>query len=320
MQGVDIQHLIGLTSHTTEQLGSEDLRLDASVYNSVIEEIVFETKDKYFGLHLGEQMNLAAAGLIAQITQTSRTVLEAMTYCCEFAMLGCRAIPLELVEEHGLYKLAFVPDSDWVKESPLATRQTVEGMLAFTIREFNALTMGKSYPAKIHFDFDQPTDLSEYLRVFKCPMNFNQLETAFYFETEHIHQPIITADYNLLRILVDHAHKKLANLKSDETYHQLVRQCAINLMSPQLPTIEQVAANLNTSVRSLQRKLNEEGCTYKEIVDGLRKDFALGYLNNPELQINDIAFLLSYSDASAFIRNFKKWMNCTPAQYRFQQL
>ncbi len=319
MQGIDVDLLIQQTGFSEEELSSEEVRLDSTVYNSIVEEIVFQTKDKYFGLHSGEQMNLAAAGLIAQITQTSRTVKEAMTYCCEFAMLGCRAIPQELVEENNMFKLAFVADSDWVRESPLATRQTIEGMLAFTIREFNALTMGKSYPAKIHFDFDQPDNLNEYLRVFKCPMHFNQPETAFYFKQEHINQSIITADYNLLRILVDHAHQKLATLKTDEVFHQKVKQCALQLMNPQFPTIEQVAANLNTSVRSLQRKLAEENQTYKGIVDTLRKEFAVSYLKNPELQINDVAFLLNYSDASAFIRNFKKWMNCTPAQYRFQQ-
>ncbi len=318
MQGVDIERLIKLTGYTEEELGHEEIRLNSEVYNAIMEEIVFLTKDKYFGIHSGEQMNLAAAGLIAQITQTSRTVLEAMKYCCEFAMLGCRAIPLELVDMGEFYKLAFVADSHWVKQSPLATRQTIEGMLAFTIREFNALTVGKSYPSKIHFDFDQPTDLSEYLRLFKCPMLFNQPETALYFDTENINQTIITADYNLLRILVEHAYKKLASLKTDEAYHQRVRQCALNLMNPQFPTIEQVAANLNTSVRSLQRKLSEENHTYKKIVDQLRKDFAVSYLKNPELQINDVAYLLSYSDASSFIRNFKKWMNCTPSQYRLQ--
>lgn len=315
-QGANVERLIALTGQTENELSQEELRLESSVYNTVVETIIAETGDKYFGLHLGEQMNLAAAGLIAQITQNSRTVHEAMKYCCEFAMLGCRAIPQELVKENRLYKLAFLPDTNWVRQSPLATRQTVEGMLAFTIKEFNTLTLGKSQPAKIHFDFDQPEQLGEYLRVFNCSMLFNQTETAIYFEELHIRQHILTADYNLLRILVDHAHQKLSALKADESYSQKVKQSALNLMNPQFPTIEQVAANLNSSVRSLQRKLSDEGHTFKEIVDTLRKDFALDYLKNPELQINDIAYLLSYSDASAFIRNFKKWMNCTPAKYR----
>ncbi len=315
-QGADVKQLLTLTGHTEDELAQEALRLESAVYNEVVENIITETGDKYFGLHLGEQMNLAAAGLVAQITQTSRTVKEAMKYCCEFAMLGCRAIPQELVKEERLYKLAFVPDTDWVRQSPLATRQTIEGMLAFIVKEFNSLTMGKSQPAKIHFDFEQPDQPGEYLRVFNCPMLFNQAETAIYFEEEHIYQPIVTADYNLLRILVEHAHQKLAAVKSDEFYHQKVKQCALNLMNPQLPTIHQVALNLNTSVRSLQRKLSSENKTYKDIIDDLRKDFALSYLKNPDLQVNDVAYLLNYSDASAFIRNFKKWTACTPAQYR----
>ena len=87
-------------------------------------------------------------------------------------------------------------------------------------------------------------------------------------------------------------------------------------MKPQFPTIEQVAANLNLSVRTLQRRLKEEGLTYKIVLDELRKQFALDYIKNKELSVKEIAYLLDYAEPSSFIRTFKRWTGKSPNVYR----
>lgn len=316
MQGVSANELLAITGYSEEELLNEELRLEADIYNQVIEQAVVRTGDPYFGLHAGEQMNLAAAGLISQITQTSRTVKEAMEYSCEFAMLGCRAIPMKMVKTGKNYRLSFVPDALWHRQSPLATRQTIEGMLSFMLRIFHSLTMQKQFPAAIHFDFERPANPGEYERIFKCPLQFDQDETAMYFKVEDVDQPTLSANYELLRILVHHARQKLLNIEQNHDFHLPVKRSIINMMNPDLPTIDQVASNLNMSVRTLQRKLKDEGHNFKDIIENLRKDFALEYLRDPQLQISDVAYMLHYSDPSAFIRSFKRWTGKTPLEYR----
>ncbi len=315
-QGVELNNLIPLTGHSQPELQDEELRLDAEVYNTIVEEIIFRTKDPYFGLHSGEQLNLSTAGLVAQITQTSRTVLEAMKYFCEFAMLGCRAIPMEMTMERDVYKLALVADPLWHRQSPLATRQTIEGMLTFLIRAFNNLTLQQNYPLKIHFNWSRPEDTSEYQRVFKCPMEFDQHETAMFFESETVDQPTITANYELLGLLVTHAREKVEDITQARPFSQTVRFSILNMLDPDFPTIEAVAANLNLSVRTFQRKLKEEGFTYKALLEELKKEFARIYLRDAKLQISDVASLLNYSDTSAFTRSFKRWTGKTPLEFK----
>lgn len=319
LQGVSLSDMLKLSGYSEKQLELEETRVEASVFSTIVEEAVFKSGDAYFGLHAGEQLNLAAAGLIAQITQTSRTVKEALSYCCEFAMLGCRSIPLELVLMGSDYKLSLVADRSWAQQSPLAVRQTVEGLLAFTLREFHTLSHRKNHPVLMHFDFDQPSDPSEYQRLFQCPLLFNQQETAFFFKQEDVEQNTITSDYNLLRVLVAHAREKLDIISSNQGFQYQVRQSVLKLMNPEFPSLEKTASNLNLSVRSLQRKLSSEDQTYKAIIEDLRKDFALGYLKNSDLQINEVAYLLSYAESSAFIRSFKRWTGFTPQQYKNTQ-
>ena len=133
---------------------------------------------------------------------------------------------------------------------------------------------------------------------------------------KQVEEPIITSDYNLLRILVQYANEKLVALEQEQGFYTIVRQSILNLVKPQFPTIEQVAANLNISVRTLQRRLKAEDHTYKSVLDELRKGFALDYVKNKSLTIQEITYLLDYSEPSAFNRSFKRWTGKSPLEYR----
>ena len=60
------------------------------------------------------------------------------------------------------------------------------------------------------------------------------------------------------------------------------------------------------------------GTPYKQLIDELRKEFAMNYLKKDELSISEVAYLLDYADASAFVRSFKRWTQMTPVQFRAQ--
>ncbi len=315
-QGADIRPLIQASGQTEEELCRESSVLEAENYNAVAVGAAEATGDPFFGLHLGESMNMTAAGLVAQITQTSETILQALQYACDFAQLACSSLPMTLTEERNYYKLTMTPERLWAKDSELAVRHTVDGTIAFTINEFHELTRKNHYPLKIELPFSKPATTTEYERLFQCPVLFGQKEIAVYFDKRHLQEKVITSDYNLLRILVAHAEERIAAINQQRGFYEEVKVSVANLVKPQFPSIEQVASHLNLSVRTLQRRLSEEGHTFKEITESLRRDFAISYLKRPELSINEIAWLLSYTDASAFIRSFRRWEKMTPNEYR----
>jgi AraC-like DNA-binding protein len=223
---------------------------------------------------------------------------------------------MNLIEEENYYKLSMNPDPIWRADSELAVKQTVDGTLVFTINEFHELTRKKHFPIRIHLPFKQPKSITEYERLLNCPIHFEQNEIAMFFKKEHIEEKVITSDYNLLRILVAHAQERISKINQTTGFSEQVKASVANLIKPEFPSIEQVARHLNVSVRTLQRRLSEEQHTFKEIIDGLRKDFAFSYLKKAELSINEIAYLLNYNDASSFIRSFKKWTDKTPNEFR----
>ena len=315
-QGADLDKIISLSGKTEDELCREDCVLGPVEYNAVLEACVKETGDEFFGLHAGEHLNLQAAGLIVQIAHSSSTVEQALEYCCEFANLGCSALPTTLHNRSTHFELSLTPDETWRLGSELAVQHTIYGYLAFSIREFRSLTQNKYYPKSVWFDFPKPSSTVELERVLNCPLRFDQDRTAMLFEIEHVREPVVTSDLYLLKVLVAHATERLAQLSDRGGFSDIVKRSILQMIKPEFPTIEQVAAHLNMSVRNFQRKLSAEGHSYKALLDELRKQFAFDYLKDPELDVNEIAFLLSYSDASAFIRSFKRWTGRTPKEHR----
>lgn len=318
--GADYQALIALSGQSEEALSQPESVVSRTVYNSIIEEAITVTGDSCLGLHLGEGLSLSAAGLIGQITQTSATVKQALEYCCEFANLGCSELPMGMERQGDYYRIYLQQNELWEQQSPLAYRNTAEGILVFTLREFQTLTRQQYYPTAVHLPWSAGTALAAYQRIFQSPLAFKKNEIAILLHHSQVEQPIVTADFELLRILVAHAEQKSAQISERVGFVNTVRQSMIQLVKPEFPTIEQVARYLNVSVRTLQRRLREEGHTYQDLLKELRQDFALSYLRRPDLRISEVAYLLSYADTSAFSRAFKRWQGIGPQAWREQEL
>lgn len=308
--------LVTLSGYTASELEQESCQIDSLVYNAILEEMVTASGDPFFGVHAGEHLNLSTAGLIAQITQTSATVKQALEQCCAFANLGCSSMPMTMHEEVDAYKMVLKPDVLWRQQSGLAVVQTAEGNITFLLRAFRNLTRMRYDPMSIEVDWPRKEPIAEYERVWGCPVSFNAEGIHIYLSKEHVEEKVLTADYNLFRILVAHARERSNDMEQERGFTKVVKQSVIGLIKPEFPTIQQVSGHLNMSVRTLQRRLGQEGYTYKALIDDLRKDFALSYLKRADLSIADVAYLLSYAEVSAFTRSFKRWTGKAPGEYR----
>ena len=315
-QGVAPEALYALTGLDDEALQDESLRVPAKVYNAVANAAVAQGKDPSFGFHFGQYLNLSTAGLIVQISQTSGTVREALQHTCDFANLGCQAIPLRLEEGTSEARMYLSPHPEWEATAPEPVRHTAEGMLAFMWRAFRSLTL-QQYPLHAVWVKGPANGReAEFAEVFGIPVLFDQPEYAIFFKPEHVDAPVATRDFRLLQLLVQHAQQKLAELQANQAFVDTVRDAMLNLMAPEFPTLEQVADMLHLSVRTLQRRLGEEGTTYKALLDELRQTFAQRYLADKELSVSEVAYLLSYGEVSAFSRSFRRWTGQSPVQFR----
>ena len=318
-QGARPEELLANSSTSMLELREETCFMENIEFNAVLVKAIEVTGDDFFGLHAGEHLNLSAAGVIGQMTQSSETVRQALELACRYANIECSSLPIELIEEKDHYKLVLTPNELWKKQSEEAVQHCIEGLIAFKIRQFQSLTHEFHTPIAVHVPWNEAKDVVEYRRVYKCPIRFGQNEAAILLSKAHVEESITNADYNLLRILVAYAEEKSAKINQQLGFAAQVKASILNLIKPSFPTISQVASTLNMSRRTLQRRLKEEGYVYKDLIDELRKESARSYLKREDLTIGEVATLLDYADTSTFSRSFKRWFGITPSEFRVIQ-
>jgi AraC-like DNA-binding protein len=106
--------------------------------------------------------------------------------------------------------------------------------------------------------------------------------------------------------------------KAEATTDAVRRHLASELDKGQ-PTLEQIAPRLHMSSRTLRRRLDEEGTSFRQILGEVRRELASRYLMEGRLSVGEIAFLLGFSEPSAFHRAFKQWTGHAPHAYRALQ-
>ena len=126
------------------------------------------------------------------------------------------------------------------------------------------------------------------------------------------------ADPGIYRIVKRALDKTLKAMPPEDVLITAVRRAVAESIRDGEPNLGRIAKRMAMSPRTLQRHLKERGTDFKKLVDDTRRRFALTYLKNRRNSLTEIAFLLGYSDGSAFSRAFKRWTGLTPLAYRYR--
>jgi AraC-like DNA-binding protein len=155
--------------------------------------------------------------------------------------------------------------------------------------------------------------------MFGCDIEFGAAADELIFPGAVALLPIVSADSHLNRLLIKYCEEALAYRTPTRTS---LRASVENAMAPLLPhgkaNAVEIARRIGMSRRTLARKLASEDLTFSEIAEELKGDLAKHYLTGSDVPISEIAWLLGYSEVSAFTHAFKRWTGMTPRQSRAQ--
>lgn len=169
---------------------------------------------------------------------------------------------------------------------------------------------------RAEFRWPAPEHLDEYRMLFHCPLVFAAPRNAIAFPARFLDWPVVQTPRSLRRFLREAPGNLLVIPDNDNSMTAQVRASLGRDFSRELPDFEEVAQRLRMTPQTLRRRLREEGASYQEIKDNIRRDAAISYLARPQLSIMDIAQLMGFSEPSTFHRAFKKWTGLTPGAYR----
>ena len=160
--------------------------------------------------------------------------------------------------------------------------------------------------------------MAPYEAMFQCELRFSQPRYSIEVSHEYLDTPMIFANKAMHDHHAEIVQKTLKEL-SETTLSDQVRDLICKKLSKGEPEIKAFAEYFNMSLRTFQRRLKQEDCTFLSLLESTRKSLAHDYAKNSHVSLQEIGFLLGFTDHSNFYRAFKRWYSTTPGEYREQQ-
>ena len=283
-----------------------------SSFARLLESAAVATGDPSFGLHFGSHSNPKNIGALVYAVLNAPTVAAAFETAGRYLHLHNEAAQVTLSEEDHLGYWSYALKNLDVDKP----RQFVEYGMAVALNTLRIMVGSQWSPREVHFSHPAPDIIAEHLKFFGAPVVFAAARNALVMEREFCAQTIPAADPNLFTILSRYLESVLSHVpKEDQRLASIRRKIAESIKNGR-PKLVPVAKAMAWSPRTLQRQLRDCGIDFRTLVDDTRRRFALDYLKDPTNTLTQIAFLLGYSEVSAFNRSFKRWTGKTPLSYR----
>ena len=313
-RGVTATALYQAAAIDPTNLASADHRIPFAQLVSLYELAARMTNDDAFGLHVGEAVEASAFDVLGYSVINSPTLGAALARVVRYHCIWTDGAAFTLRDQGAKAVLHYAYLDAAIKEH----RHDAEMTFSTFITLARGVTGTDWQPQSVSFQHARPRDVSEIERIFRCHVGFDAEVNELVMDASVLSLSIRKADARLCAVLDQHAE----TLLSRYPYHNDLIGRARKIIRTELnggsPAIEATAQKLGMSARTLQRKLREHQTSHQQLVDDLRKNLALRYLSEPQMAIGEVAYVLGFSESSAFHRAFKRWTGQTPSEYRQQ--
>lgn len=170
------------------------------------------------------------------------------------------------------------------------------------------------------FCYPEPSRSAEYARMYSQHLLFDQSTTALTFDQSYLDLPVIQNQKSASDFVRQAPANIVLKYKNSEGLSAQIRRRLRAAARTEWPDFEEFATRLNMTPSTLRRRLQDEGQSFQDIKDQLRRDMAIDYLCHTTNSVTEIACDLGFSEASAFHRAFKKWTGANPGEYRQRML
>lgn len=313
--GVSRETLLGALGITPEALQGKDGRIPLSAAIRIFREVQRLTGDSTAGLHLSERVRPTAYGLKLYLFRASPTLRSAYERLVRYIPLSNDRMEMEF-EIRG--PQAFL--RWWMHElaGPMEPQQSefIAGSLMRTGREAAAAPWR---PLEIRFSHPPIEPQAERERILGAPVRFGCPRNEIVLPSSVLDIPLREPDPFLLEVMQRHANELLRKVTS-QTPRERVRAVLLALLPEGRASLEEAAAELKVSPRTLQRDLQQEGTSFTALLDEVKREVAEQYIAQDHLEIIEAAFASGFTELSAFYRAFRRWTGTTPGEYRRQRL
>ncbi len=311
--GVDREALLKEAKITPAILSIPGERVPLSQFVSLYELAEKHTNDPNFGLKVGRVIYFLGLNLHLYMTTICRNLRQYLN-----------VIPSTISLRGDLGQVLIRADGDHIRLEwhPLNPSIGSPRLLSDEMLMSSALIVGSicALPVPVlaaELSYPRPSDTSELESAFGKKLRFDCSVSCLHFPRESLGYPLIDLDYELGQDFTAMPQ----SLFEDDTgnkdpFLQDLKGTMLRILPTGELTIDKLSGEVGVSRRTLQRRLADRESSFKQLLQGLREELSIHYLDDSRLGITEIAFLLGYSDQASFSNAFRSWRNCSPSEYR----
>jgi AraC-like DNA-binding protein len=267
--------------------------------------------DPDFGLYAAESLPIGVHGVLEFSAMSRANLREAFeSFVRYYRLLGAM----------GQLELEMQPDRAIVRVHPIVDfpaerlRHFIEHMLALIVSRGRILAGDEVAPVEVRFMHGRPPSTAAHDRVFRSALSFGHATNEMFVDRAILELPLRTANPAVSAALEESAETMLG--LDVEDVLERVRGALREALESGDARLEMVARRLRVGARTLQRRLSDEGTTYAQVLDEVRRETAQRWVQQGSMSFGEIAFALGFSEPSAFHRAFKRWTGTTPKAYQ----
>lgn len=303
-EGFDAQWLDGLDC--IDPAG----RVPVAVAHALAVKHVALSRDEDLGLKAAHCTAPGAAGAVEYAISTAPTMRIALEVGAHFANLFSDALRIGIEVDGKRVRVRM--------QSTVPTpRPIADHAMATWYSRHADMRLDERGSLVFHFKHPRPSRVTEYERAFgSASLHFGADCCGFDFGRECLEARPPAADPALHVVLCDHVARMSHRLRARASLVEKMRQVTLTHLSSGHPAMASTARTLGMSTRTLAKRLEEEGTTFRALLDELRRELAISYLRAPAPSISAIARRLGFSHVEAFSRAFKRWTGEPPGAFR----
>ena len=273
------------------------------------------TGDRALALRIGDYIHPTSYYPVGIAFLSSSTLFDFCQRAARFSSIYSTNYQVEFVDNREGVRLICTQFPS-VRKSEIAYL-SAEGWLVVILRFIRYMYKPDYRPLRVCIASPcMVADEQRYEQHFGCPVEFNADQNAFFIDIADLHIPLPAANADLARqsdrVVIEFLNK-LGRVDILSQLHAKI----IDLLPSGNCDMQKVARSLCMSSRKLHSKLADSGTSFQQVLDDTRRELAEQYLQERELSISEIAYMLGFSDCSNFSRAFKRWTGETPTKYSF---
>ncbi len=316
-RGADRDILLADSGLIEDDLSDQDNRIPVAAYQAMIGAAIRQTGDTALLLRHTLETQLETMSVVGQIVHTSASLRHSIEQLNRYLhLMG----DVELPPGVDRFDLQHNADGLWIVDNlvlPPDMSFWSEVSFARFISEFRRSFPDATFEIGMQVTYPPPPHVDQYPELFRVPVQFNASRNALQIDLawDSPDTEFEPGNAYAFGIFTRHADEMLAKLQANTSIRSQIEAQILLKMHEGSISMDKVAHDIAMSRQTLYRRLKDEGITFAEIHDELRQRMAMEYLGGQKVTVNETAYLLGFSEASSFVRAFKRWTGLSPTAY-----